>query len=444
MRRNAPGRRERLAARARAARRRGGARRRDPHPLMSLAFLVDRFDELPATRALAAELPARGSRRAVAGLPGSSPAVLIAAVARRLPQRLFVVVAPTPTDAERWLADARALAGDAAVLYPQREALGAEEPHVEIAGERVETLAALLSGSVRILITTARASAERTGVPEGLRAMGLLLETGTGKGEEGGGSLSSVVGRLEAMGYARVPTVTEVAQFSVRGGILDVYGFGMAAPARVEWWGDEILSLRTFDLDTQRSGEPVERVTVLPVRSEGVGAGSVGAQHAAPLPRTGQRQSLLELLPSDAVVVLDQESALGQEVERTWADAAHHLEVARRLGEEPLPREELFLEPADWRARLGGFARVAINAGDAAVRFSLAPPEAVDRDMRRLRQVVAGAPPPRGPCGNEGQLERPAEPLCRDPAAPPSRALERGFILPGLRILTDHEIFRRA
>src|SRR5207249_10388696 len=211
VRRHAPHRREHSAPRARPARRRGGTRSRDPRPLMPLDFLIDRFDELPATRALAERLPSPGSRIALSGLPGSSPAVLVAALARRFPQRVFVVVTPTPTDAERWLADARALAGDAAVLYPQREALGAEEPHVEIAGERVETLAALLSGSVRILITTARASAERTGVPEGLRAMGLLLETGTGKGEEGGGSLGSVVGRLEAMGYARVPTVTEVA-----------------------------------------------------------------------------------------------------------------------------------------------------------------------------------------------------------------------------------------
>src|SRR5256885_10821189 len=91
-------------------------------------------------------------------------AVLVAALARRFPQRVFVVVTPTPTDAERWLADARALAGDAAALYPQREALGAEEPHVEIAGERIETLEALLSGRVRMLVTTARAAAERTAV----------------------------------------------------------------------------------------------------------------------------------------------------------------------------------------------------------------------------------------------------------------------------------------
>src|SRR3989454_3666530 len=323
---------------------------------MSLAFLVDRFDELPATRALAAELPARGSRRAVAGLPGSSPAVLIAAVARRLPQRLFVVVAPTPTDAERWLADARTLAGDAAVLYPQREALGAEEPHVEIAGELVETLASLLSGNVRVLITTARASAERTGVPEGLQAMRLLLETGTRKGEGGRGSLTSVMERLEAMGYARVPTVTEVAQFSVRGGILDVYGFGMAAPARIEWWGDEIASLRTFDLDSQRSGDQIERVTILPVRTESRSKGEGGTV----------RSSLLDLLPSDALLVLDQESALDREVDRAWAEAEHHLEVARRLGEEPPARADIFVDPARWRAGLVAFARLALAAPDAA------------------------------------------------------------------------------
>src|SRR5256885_6299448 len=119
-------------------------------------------------------------------------------------------------------------------------------------------------------------------------------------------------------------------------------------------------------------------------------------------------------------------------------------EVARRLGEDPPPREELCLEPAAWRARLGGFARLAINAGDAAVRFSLAPPEAVDRDMRRLRQIVAGAPPTVILCDNEGQLERLEELLGSDRATLAIGALDGGFILPGLRILTDHEIFRRA
>ena len=405
---------------------------------MPLDFVIDRLDALPATRALAEGLPASGARQGIAGLPGSSPAVLVAALARRLPQRVFVVVTPTPTDAERWLADLRTLTGTA-VLYPQREALGAEEPHFEIAGERVETLQLLLSGQARALVTTARAAAERTGVPAALRDMRLVLQAGSGKRETGYVSLTDAIGRLHNMGYERVPTVTEVAQFSVRGGILDVYGFGMAAPARLEWWGDDIESLRTFDLDTQRSGDAIERVTILPVRTEGLASVPVGAQHAAL-----HRQSLLDLLPSDALLVLEQESALGQEVERAWSEAAHHLEVARRLGEEPPAREALFVDPAAWRAQLVRFPRIALDPADADARFPIAPPEPVDRDIKRLRQVVATEPPTVILCDNEGQLERLEELLAGDRATLAVGALDGGFVLPGLRVLTDHEIFRRA
>ena len=404
---------------------------------MPLDFVIDRLDALPATRALAEGLPGPGARLGVARLPGSSPAVLLAALARRLPQRVFVVITPTPTDAERWLADLRMLTGSAVALYPQREALGAEEPHFEIAGERVETLELLLSGQVRVLVTTARAAAERTGVPGTLEAMRLVLA----KGEQGAGSgsLGDTVGRLEAMGYVRVPTVTEVAQFSVRGGILDVYGFGMAAPARLEWWGDDIESLRTFDLDSQRSGDAIERVTILPVRTEG-GAGEGEAQHAAPL----QRQSLLDLLPSDALIVLEQESALEREVEHAWTEAAHHLEVARRLGEEPPARDALFVDPAAWQARLARFPRIALGLAETGVRFPIAPPEPIDRDIKRLRQIVATEPPTVILCDNEGQLERLEELLGGDRATLAVGALDGGFVLPGLRVLTDHEIFRRA
>ena len=399
---------------------------------MALDFLLDRFDDLPATRSLAEGrgLPAPGSRLGVGGLFGSSPAVLVAALARRLPQRVFTVVAPTPADAERWLADLETLAGGAAALYPQRESLGAEEPHYEIAGERIETLEALLRSAVRILVTTARATAERTGVPGALTAMRLVLEPGPA-------SLSDVVSRLVGMGYERVPMVTEVAQFSVRGGILDVYGFGMAAPARIEWWGDDIASLRTFDLDTQRSGErgALDRVTILPVRTEsGTGARETGSV----------RSSLLELLPSDTVLFVDQESAVEREVDRAWGDAAHHLDVARRLGEDPPAREEVFMEPGQWRERLGRFGRVAVGVSETDQRFPLAPPEPVERDLKRLRQLVASPPATVILCDNEGQLERLEELVGEGRATLAVGALDGGFVLPALRLLTDHEIFRRA
>lgn len=144
---------------------------------MPLDFLLEKFSELPATRALAADLPPAGQRAGVGGLPGSSPAVLAATLARLLPQRVFAVVAPTPADGERWLADLQTLLGpDAPALYPQRESLGAEEPHYELAGERVETLEALLRGAVRVVVTTARASAERTAVPAVLTQSRLVVE----------------------------------------------------------------------------------------------------------------------------------------------------------------------------------------------------------------------------------------------------------------------------
>ena len=173
----------------------------------------------------------------------------------------MAVVAPTPADAERWLSDLQFLSDEPLALYPQREALGEEEPHYEIAGERVETIEALLGGRLRIVVTTARAIAERTLVPASLERSRLRLAKGTRIRPQ------VLVQDLEAMGFRRVTTVTEVAEFSARGGIVDVYGFGMASATRLEWWDDEVSSLRAFDLTTQRSGAELDEVTVLPIKA---------------------------------------------------------------------------------------------------------------------------------------------------------------------------------
>src|SRR5207249_4889552 len=145
-----------------------------------------------------------------------------------------------------------------------------------------------------------------------------------------------------------------------------------------------------------------------------------------------------------ALLVLEQESALAQEVDRAWADAAHHLEIARRLGEEPPSRDVRFLAPERWHRGLAAFARLVLNAPDAAARFPVGPPEPVDRDIKRLRRLVAGGPPTVILCDNEGQLERLEELLGAEAATLVIGALDGGFVLPALRVLTDHEIFRRA
>ncbi|HUL69092.1 MAG TPA: transcription-repair coupling factor [Gemmatimonadales bacterium] len=406
---------------------------------MSVSFIVDAFERTPAARAIAERLPPRGTVLRVAGLPGSSPAVLLSGLAKHFPQRVFTVVAPTPADAERWLGDLAQLTDLAVALYPQRESLGEEEPHLEIAGERVETLDALLHGRIRLLVTTVRATMERTQLPAVLSRARLRLAA-VASGQRGAGpTLSEAVAQLGAMGYQRVPTVTEVAEFSVRGGIVDIYGFGMAFPARCEWWGDQLTSVRAFDLTSQRSLTPLDEVTVLPIRS----------QPQEPEEMQAERRTLLEVLPPETLLIQESPGPGREEVARAWQEAAHHLEVARRLGEITPTREELFEEPEGWLQRIAGFASLVLGEEPADLHAGLSPPERVDRDLPRLRTLLAGGQPTVILCDNEGQLERLDELLNEGPRGPTGAqlvvgSLDGGFVLPSLRVLTDHEIFRRA
>jgi transcription-repair coupling factor (superfamily II helicase) len=396
---------------------------------VALPRLVSAFCGLPQVEALLRQLPGPGERRALAPLAGSSGAVLVAGLAQERPQGLIVVVAASPTDAERWLADLGVLFPDDMVaLYPQREGLGEDEPHYEIAGERVETLERLNRGAVRAVVATARGTAERTLMPAALEAARLELAVGA--------SFRAAVRRLEQMGYARVPMVTDVAEFSVRGGIVDVYGFGMVQAARAEFWDDACIALRSFDLSTQRSTGALERVTVLPVDPRAALADA--GEHV--------RRSLLDLLPAGTLLVEEGEARLEEEVQRAWTEAEHHAEVARRLGEEVPPRSELLVSPDAWRASRAAFARLLLGAPDGE-RLPVDCPPPIARDLARLR-------PPEGVetlvlCDNEGQLERLEERLGEGGRFPERLtlavgALDGGFAIPGLLVFTDHEVFRRA
>jgi transcription-repair coupling factor (superfamily II helicase) len=246
---------------------------------------------------------------------------------------------------------------------------------------------------------------------------------------------------LERMGYRRVPTVTEVAEFSARGGILDVYGFGMAVPARLEWWGDDISSLRGFDLTTQRSLQELDEVTILPVSTDAVKASDVEGP--------ASRVTLLDLLPSDTLVLEEASGPDLDEVRRAWSEAEHHLDVARRLGEEVPTRDAILVPPETWGSQLGGFPRLLLRDEQVDLQLGFFPPDKVDRDLNRLRALLASPPPTLILCDNEGQLERLDE-LLEDGSRGHGRAtlaigaLDGGFVMPSLRVMTDHEIFRRA
>ena len=397
---------------------------------MALPRLVEAFAALPPVDALLRRPPAPRETVALAPLAGSAGAVLVAALVERRPHGLVAVVAHSPTRAERWLADLAVLLPEEAVaLYPQREALGEDEPHYEIAGERVETLERLNRGAVGVVVTTARATAERTLMPAALEAARLEIAVGS--------SFRDAVERLARMGYSRVPMVTDVAQYSVRGGIVDVYGFGMTQAARAEFWDDACVALRAFDLSSQRSVGPLERVTVLPVDPR-----------AALDEGTRIRRGLLDLLPAATLLVEEEaeDGRLEDEVTRAWDEAERHAEVARRLGEEVPPRAELLAAPDAWRSARAAFARISLGA-PGGERWPVTRAPEIARDLARLR-------PSEGVqslvlCDNEGQLER-LEELLGEGGRFPERttlavgALAGGFAIPGLAVFTDHEVFRRA
>jgi len=434
---------------------------------VALPALLEAVEALPEFARSVSALPPSSPRVHLSGLPGSSDAALIAALSRRAPGRFFVVIAESVAAAERWLADLESLDEEIGVaFYPPREGFGEAEPHAEVAGERVETLERLGRGDIRILLTTARALLERTQLPRALAHTRLELRKGDTRRPE------DLASHLESIGFERVPMVEDVAQFSVRGGIFDVYGFGMAEPVRLEFWGDDVVELRHFDLVTQRSTRDAELALILPVDGQisGIAEGSA-------------RISIVSLFASDTVVVIPEDSHVGPELVRTWDEAQHHIELARRRGEDTPDRESLYATPSELMSALLARGLVGLTATDPAripdflesgrdssgvlisgsdtrhmqetttIHFPLRSPEPILRDMKRLREVVADGLSTVILCDNAGQAER-LEELLSEGQRPPNAGLaigvlSGGFVIPpfgdnqGLRVLTDHEIFRR-
>src|SRR5438552_11616333 len=403
---------------------------------MPLPQLLSILESLGEFGELLSALPGPGGRCGVGGLHGSADALVVAALAGNLRHRSFVVVSDDVAGAERWLADLTTLVEpDAVAFYPPRESFGEAEAHAEVAGERVETLEQIGKGDLRIVVTTSRALLERTQLPRALASARLeLRKDDTRRPEE-------LAEHLEAIGFERVPMVEDVAQFSVRGGIFDIYSFGMAEPVRLEFWGDDIAELRHFDLLTQRSTRDAELALILPVD------GQIKTGEEEP-----ERSSIRALFPPDTLLVVPRGTHMKPELERTWTEAQHHIDLARRRGEDTPSRDELFESPEETLRALTSYGTIDLSADEASLMFPFREPEEIQRDIKRLKQIAADGIPTLILCDNAGQAERLDELLNDDRVSPASLAMgvrDGGFVtpprgeFPGYRVLTDHEIFRR-
>ena len=160
-------------------------------------------------------------------------------------------------------------------------------PHAEIQEQRAATLWKICSGGARIVIAPLESACMRLFSRDFYAALALELR----RGEEY--DTAMLLEHLLQVGYTRVDVVEMPGQVTLRGGIMDVYGPEMDRPVRVDFFGDEIESMRKFDPETQRSSAPVDEITLLPLTETPVTEKLLGAVHAR-LSRGGSAGAKLE------------------------------------------------------------------------------------------------------------------------------------------------------
>ncbi|MDB6148515.1 MAG: Transcription-repair-coupling factor, partial [Spartobacteria bacterium] len=188
----------------------------------------------------------------------SAQPFLVAAVTREIDKTSWVLC-PSVRAAElfyetlvNWL--------PSALFLPEAEFAAVENilPDPEIAAERLALLLKLDDRNRRHVIVATRVSLDQPAPPPGaLQSAALSLRRGKNA------SMEQILEKLTAAGYLRVPQVTTRGQFAVRGGIVDLYSWQAQLPLRLEFFGDDIESLREFDIDTQTSLRDVANAEIL-------------------------------------------------------------------------------------------------------------------------------------------------------------------------------------
>ncbi len=398
----------------------------------------------PAFRALHAALPGPGESLTVGGAAGSLSLAALAALVAHLPNRVWVVTAASPAEAGQHLTDLDTLLGPGlAVHFPQEEERdpGEEDDHAEIDGERVEAVESILSGRARVMVATRRALQELAPIPNDLADLRFTVAAGQDLRRD------TLIAALEKRGFQRAPMVEETGRYAVRGGLVDLFSFGAAGPARVEFWGDEVESVRLFDILDQRSTAPVERIDILPVRF----GDSVAGAHRTPC-------SILDRLPLDTVLVRDGTEPWDDGARQLWRRAETRYREALRDDNPAVHPGTLLLEPGALAERVARYPRLTfVEEHVGSPVFQVRRPPTFERKMNRLRSFLADAAAAGAEtcilCDNDGQAKR-LEDLLEDRRGQPPAgchlvvgSLASGFRVadsePPTNILTDHEIFRR-
>jgi transcription-repair coupling factor (superfamily II helicase) len=211
-------------------------------------------------------VPKPGTRIDLPPSAGSADALAIAQLVQ--PQRLSFVVAASPLEAQRLKEEIAWFAPGLRVhLLPDWETLPYDSfsPHQDLISERLATLYAVTRGECEVLIASAATAVARMAPPSFLIGHTFFLKKGDKL------ELDKLRGQLTLAGYQHVTQVVAAGEYSVRGGLVDLFPMGSPLPYRIELFDDEVETLRTFDVDSQRTLYPVAEIRLLPAREFPIG-----------------------------------------------------------------------------------------------------------------------------------------------------------------------------
>jgi transcription-repair coupling factor (superfamily II helicase) len=210
---------------------------------------------------------------AVAGLTPPAKALFVAAAAHAMPHGAVLFAVPGDGDVEAAVSDvcfffaaleglSETAADHAVFAFPSHEVdpYRGMAPHFGVTSARARALHALSSGAARVVVASAAALLPRVSRPERLNAASIELRPGQEI------SPTVLAELLADAGFSREDPADEHGEFALRGGILDIYPPHEPQPVRLEFIGDTIETMRTYDPATQRSSQPIDQLTVVPLR----------------------------------------------------------------------------------------------------------------------------------------------------------------------------------
>ena len=355
------------------------------------------------------QLPALapGKRFTLPRPTGSADALLLArfAQAQTAAKKITAIITAEPADTQRLEAELPFFApGLRVAVFPDWETLPYDtfSPHQDLISERLATLWRIQQGEVDVVLLPASTSLVRLAPPSFLAAYTFHFKQKEKLNE------AALKAQLTLGGYTHVSQVVSPGEYAVRGGLIDLFPMGSPVPYRVDLFGDEVDSIRTFDPDSQRSLYPVPEVRLLPGREFpmdeaarnafrarwrekvdgdptkvrlykdiGTGLATAGIEYYLPL-FFDETATIFDYLGEQATIALH--GQIDESLKKFWTDTRERHRFLQADRERPiLPPEDLFLKPEEFFALCNEHAQLALRGNDVTEWARALPDLSVDR-----------------------------------------------------------------